>query len=66
MTEPSQPATLHAFIALAPPDDAKNELAHPLSPAYAAYPNLRWNRIDGTSPWPSWASNWCRTGRRAA
>ncbi|MER6135641.1 RNA 2',3'-cyclic phosphodiesterase [Streptomyces sp. NPDC001815] len=46
MTEPPQTATQHAFIALAPPDRAKNELAHALSPAYAAYPELRWNRIE--------------------
>ncbi len=36
----------HAFIALAPPDDAKDELAHALGPAYAAHPGLRWNRIE--------------------
>ncbi|WP_406428732.1 RNA 2',3'-cyclic phosphodiesterase [Streptomyces sp. NBC_00147] len=46
MTEAPQTATQHAFIALAPPDDAKNELAHALSPAYAAYSYLRWNRIE--------------------
>ncbi|MCX5440911.1 RNA 2',3'-cyclic phosphodiesterase [Streptomyces sp. NBC_00063] len=46
MTEPPGTATQHAFIALAPPDDAKNELAHALSPAYAAHPDLRWNRIE--------------------
>ncbi|MET8684758.1 RNA 2',3'-cyclic phosphodiesterase [Streptomyces sp. NPDC004732] len=46
MTEPPQTATQHAFIALAPPDDAKNELAHALGPAYAAHPDLRWNRIE--------------------
>ncbi|MFH8469488.1 RNA 2',3'-cyclic phosphodiesterase [Streptomyces sp. NPDC017991] len=46
MTEPPQSATQYAFIALAPPDDAKNELAHALSPAYAACPGLRWNRIE--------------------
>ncbi|MEU9892517.1 RNA 2',3'-cyclic phosphodiesterase [Streptomyces phaeochromogenes] len=46
MTESPQAATQHAFIALAPPDDAKNELARALSPAYAAYPDLRWNRIE--------------------
>ncbi|MGW6008361.1 RNA 2',3'-cyclic phosphodiesterase [Streptomyces sp. NPDC055210] len=46
MTEPPHTATQHAFVALAPPDDAKNELAHALSPAYAAYPGLRWNRIE--------------------
>jgi 2'-5' RNA ligase len=46
VTEAPQTATQHAFIALAPPDDAKNELAHALSPAYAVYPDLRWNRIE--------------------
>ncbi|GAA2325701.1 RNA 2',3'-cyclic phosphodiesterase [Streptomyces kunmingensis] len=46
MTEPPQTAAQHAFIALAPPDHAKNELAHALSPAYAAHPGLRWNRIE--------------------
>ncbi|MYT70391.1 MULTISPECIES: RNA 2',3'-cyclic phosphodiesterase [unclassified Streptomyces] len=46
MTEPPQTATQHAFIALAPPDTAKTELAHALRPAYAAYPDLRWNRIE--------------------
>ncbi|RFC78416.1 RNA 2',3'-cyclic phosphodiesterase [Streptomyces sp. AcE210] len=37
---------MRAFIALAPTDDAKDELAHALNPAYAAYPHLRWNRIE--------------------
>ena len=46
MTELPQTAAQHAFVALAPPDDAKNELAHALSPAYTAYPDLRWNRIE--------------------
>ncbi|MFF7331913.1 RNA 2',3'-cyclic phosphodiesterase [Streptomyces sp. NPDC008150] len=46
MTEPPQSATQHVFIALAPPDNAKNELAHALRPAYAACPDLRWNRIE--------------------
>ncbi|MFJ9037194.1 RNA 2',3'-cyclic phosphodiesterase [Streptomyces sp. NPDC102406] len=46
MTELPHAVTQHAFIALAPPDDAKNELAHALGPAYAAYPDLRWNRIE--------------------
>ncbi|MER7174818.1 RNA 2',3'-cyclic phosphodiesterase [Streptomyces mesophilus] len=46
MTEPPQTATQYAFIALAPPDDAKKELAHALDPAYAAHPDLRWNRIE--------------------
>ncbi|MEU5894919.1 MULTISPECIES: RNA 2',3'-cyclic phosphodiesterase [Streptomyces] len=46
MTQPPRTATQHAFIALAPPDDAKNELARALEPAYAAHPDLRWNRIE--------------------
>jgi 2'-5' RNA ligase len=46
VTELPRTATQHAFVALAPPDDAKNELAHALSPAYTAYPDLRWNRIE--------------------
>ncbi|MFI5658455.1 RNA 2',3'-cyclic phosphodiesterase [Streptomyces sp. NPDC051684] len=47
MTAPSQPAaTLRAFVALAPPDDAKDELAHALRPVYAAHPRLRENRIE--------------------
>ena len=39
-------ATLRVFIALAPPDDAKDELARALRPAYDAYPRMRWNRIE--------------------
>ncbi|WP_405497050.1 RNA 2',3'-cyclic phosphodiesterase [Streptomyces sp. NBC_00096] len=48
MTEQIQPATatVRVFIALAPPDDAKEELARELGPAYAAYPRMRWNRIE--------------------
>ncbi|MGP3776388.1 RNA 2',3'-cyclic phosphodiesterase [Streptomyces sp. SDT5-1] len=38
--------TLRAFIALAPPDDAKEELAWALEPIYAAHPRLRENRIE--------------------
>ncbi|MFE4398907.1 MULTISPECIES: RNA 2',3'-cyclic phosphodiesterase [Streptomycetaceae] len=38
--------TLRVFVALAPPDDAKDELARALRPAYAGYPRLRWNRIE--------------------
>lgn len=34
------------FIALAPPDEAKEELARELGPAYTAYPDMRWNRIE--------------------
>ncbi|MEW2554655.1 RNA 2',3'-cyclic phosphodiesterase [Streptomyces zhihengii] len=39
-------ATTRVFIALAPPDEAKDELARALAPACAAYPNMRWNRIE--------------------
>ncbi|MFE3554900.1 RNA 2',3'-cyclic phosphodiesterase [Streptomyces sp. NPDC059193] len=38
--------TVRIFIALAPPDDAKEELARELRPAYEAYPRMRWNRIE--------------------
>ncbi|MEU5220448.1 RNA 2',3'-cyclic phosphodiesterase [Streptomyces sp. NPDC020807] len=37
---------MRVFIALAPPDEAKDELAQELGPAYAAYPRMRWNRIE--------------------
>ncbi|MEU1131905.1 RNA 2',3'-cyclic phosphodiesterase [Streptomyces sp. NPDC005900] len=40
------PATVRVFIALAPPDDAKRELAAELAPAYQAHPRMRWNRIE--------------------
>ncbi|MFI9741181.1 RNA 2',3'-cyclic phosphodiesterase [Streptomyces sp. NPDC052494] len=52
MTEPPcgdarpEPATVRVFIALAPPDEAKDELARALRPAYDAYPHMRWNRIE--------------------
>ncbi|MFE0583011.1 RNA 2',3'-cyclic phosphodiesterase [Streptomyces sp. NPDC058874] len=46
MKEQIRPSTVRVFIALAPPDDAKEELARALRPAYAAYPGLRWNRIE--------------------
>lgn len=39
-------STVRVFIALAPPDDAKEELARALGPAYEAYPDMRWNRIE--------------------
>ncbi|CAM5276197.1 RNA 2',3'-cyclic phosphodiesterase [Streptomyces narbonensis] len=46
-TTHSEPAgTVRVFIALAPPDEAKDELAHALGPAYEAYPRMRWNRIE--------------------
>ncbi|MFE2294048.1 RNA 2',3'-cyclic phosphodiesterase [Streptomyces sp. NPDC059452] len=38
--------TIRVFLALAPPDDAKEELARALRPAYETYPRLRWNRIE--------------------
>ncbi|MCX5205212.1 RNA 2',3'-cyclic phosphodiesterase [Streptomyces sp. NBC_00237] len=41
----SEPTT-RVFVALAPPDPAKDELARALGPAYAAYPRMRWNRIE--------------------
>ncbi|WP_329560378.1 RNA 2',3'-cyclic phosphodiesterase [Kitasatospora sp. NBC_01266] len=46
MDHDPEPSTLRVFVALAPPDDAKDELARALQPAYAAYPQLRWNRIE--------------------
>lgn len=41
-----QTTTIRVFLALAPPDDAKDELARALAPAYEEYPRLRWNRIE--------------------
>ncbi|NXY99184.1 RNA 2',3'-cyclic phosphodiesterase [Streptomyces sp. BR123] len=41
-----QAETIRVFIALAPPDDAKEELERELLPAYDAYPRMRWNRIE--------------------
>ncbi|MFF3013240.1 RNA 2',3'-cyclic phosphodiesterase [Streptomyces sp. NPDC057939] len=46
MNAQTQPATVRIFIALAPPDDAKDELARELRPAYEAHPRMRWNRIE--------------------
>ncbi|MFE5539067.1 RNA 2',3'-cyclic phosphodiesterase [Streptomyces sp. NPDC056492] len=43
---PSATATTRVFIALAPPDDAKEELARELRPSYRTHPDLRWNRIE--------------------
>ncbi|MFF0292695.1 RNA 2',3'-cyclic phosphodiesterase [Kitasatospora sp. NPDC004614] len=43
---PEEPPTRRIFVALAPPDEAKDELARALAPAYAAHPQLRWNRIE--------------------
>nr|WP_258050212.1 RNA 2',3'-cyclic phosphodiesterase [Streptomyces finlayi] len=46
MNEPIKPPTIRVFIALAPPDDAKEELARELRPAYDTHPHMRWNRIE--------------------
>ncbi|KDN82236.1 RNA 2',3'-cyclic phosphodiesterase [Kitasatospora cheerisanensis] len=46
MDDHPEPSTVRVFVALAPPDDAKDELARALRPAYAGYPRLRWNRIE--------------------
>lgn len=42
----TRPETVRVFIALAPPDHAKEELARELRPAYGTHPHLRWNRIE--------------------
>ncbi|MGW7104314.1 RNA 2',3'-cyclic phosphodiesterase [Streptomyces sp. NPDC054838] len=46
MNEENPAPTVRVFIALAPPDDAKEELARELRSAYEAYPRMRWNRIE--------------------
>ncbi|MET9735468.1 RNA 2',3'-cyclic phosphodiesterase [Streptomyces sp. NPDC006458] len=46
MNEQSDASTVRVFIALAPPDDAKEELERELRPAYDAYPRMRWNRVE--------------------
>ncbi|MFE5934551.1 RNA 2',3'-cyclic phosphodiesterase [Streptomyces sp. NPDC056470] len=46
MNDQNHSSTIRVFVALAPPDDAKDELARALGPAYEAYPDLRWNRIE--------------------
>ncbi|MEV7598922.1 RNA 2',3'-cyclic phosphodiesterase [Kitasatospora sp. NPDC089797] len=46
MNDHPQPATRRLFVALAPPDDAKDELDRALRPARTGYPLLRWNRIE--------------------
>ncbi|MEV5158213.1 RNA 2',3'-cyclic phosphodiesterase [Streptomyces sp. NPDC053728] len=46
MNEETRPATVRVFIALAPPDHAKEELARALRPAYDTHPRMRWNRIE--------------------
>ncbi|MFF3886218.1 RNA 2',3'-cyclic phosphodiesterase [Streptomyces sp. NPDC001914] len=46
MHDQTPPATVRVFIALAPPDHAKEELARELRPAYGTHPQMRWNRIE--------------------
>ncbi|MFJ4124133.1 RNA 2',3'-cyclic phosphodiesterase [[Kitasatospora] papulosa] len=46
MNEETPPATVRVFVALAPPDRAKDELARELRPAYDTHPHVRWNRIE--------------------
>lgn len=46
VNEETPPATVRVFIALAPPDHAKEELARELRPAYGTHPRMRWNRIE--------------------
>jgi len=46
VTDHPLPSTVRVFVALAPPDDAKDELAGALRSAYEQYPHLRWNRIE--------------------
>ncbi|MFI0975866.1 RNA 2',3'-cyclic phosphodiesterase [Streptomyces sp. NPDC021093] len=41
-----RPATVRVFVAVAPPDEAKEELEQALRPAYDAHPRMRWNRIE--------------------
>ncbi|MEU1434411.1 RNA 2',3'-cyclic phosphodiesterase [Streptomyces sp. NPDC005775] len=46
MNEQTQTATIRVFIALAPPDPAKEELVRELRTAYATHPHMRWNRVE--------------------
>ncbi|WP_234018115.1 RNA 2',3'-cyclic phosphodiesterase [Streptomyces sp. ATexAB-D23] len=46
MNEQNPPATVRVFIALAPPDPAKEELAQELRPLYGTHPHVRWNRVE--------------------
>jgi RNA 2',3'-cyclic 3'-phosphodiesterase len=46
VNDQTQPATVRVFIALAPPDHAKEELARELRPAYGTHPHMRWNRME--------------------
>ncbi|GAB7110981.1 RNA 2',3'-cyclic phosphodiesterase [Streptomyces phaeofaciens JCM 4814] len=46
MNEESDASTVRVFIALAPPDDAKEELERELRPSYETHPRMRWNRVE--------------------
>ncbi|NEC69834.1 RNA 2',3'-cyclic phosphodiesterase [Streptomyces sp. SID9727] len=46
VTEETPPATVRVFIALAPPDPAKDELTRELRPVYGTHPQVRWNRVE--------------------
>ncbi|MET9904207.1 RNA 2',3'-cyclic phosphodiesterase [Streptomyces sp. NPDC006446] len=46
MNDQTQPTSVRVFIALAPPDHAKEELARQLRPAYETFPHMRWNRME--------------------
>ncbi|WP_406089112.1 RNA 2',3'-cyclic phosphodiesterase [Streptomyces sp. NBC_01013] len=46
MNEQTRPATIRVFIALAPPDSAKEELVRELRPVYGTHPHMRWNRVE--------------------
>ncbi|MEV2245538.1 RNA 2',3'-cyclic phosphodiesterase [Streptomyces sp. NPDC049970] len=46
MNEETRPATVRVFIALAPPDHAKEELVRELRPSYGTHPRMRWNRVE--------------------
>ncbi|MER5747989.1 RNA 2',3'-cyclic phosphodiesterase [Streptomyces sp. NPDC002225] len=46
MNDQTPPTTIRVFIALAPPDHAKEELAQALRHAHATHPRMRWNRIE--------------------
>ncbi|MFE2377008.1 RNA 2',3'-cyclic phosphodiesterase [Streptomyces sp. NPDC059398] len=46
VNEETGPASIRVFIALAPPDSAKEELSRELLPAYGTHPHMRWNRIE--------------------
>ncbi|WP_330237660.1 RNA 2',3'-cyclic phosphodiesterase [Streptomyces sp. NBC_00525] len=46
MTDEMPPTTVRVFIALAPPNPAKDELVRELRPVYATHPQVRWNRVE--------------------